>query len=196
MTTRLGALASSLDVDQWTRAKDRAAAFGLKGEPLPPYAATGGVPTTQVVYGIADYFYVDEVVTNIVVSVTLAAAGTAPTSLKLGLWSSAATPVCLAVTADLASDARWTFTGWKENALSSPYTILASGIHYLAFWINGVFATTNVQLAISAVSGTFGREIGANARRSASLKSPATTMAVSETGTYGILSNMPFLGWN
>ncbi len=191
--TRLGALTSGTDIDPWTRQKDFNAEIGIKAEIGHHFSSVA--PVSQRIYGGGIYLYTDEVITNIIVCVEVAGAGTAPTNLKLGLWSSAATPVCLAVTADLAADTRWTAsTSYKVCALTAPYTILASGLFYAAFWINGTFATTNLQLITSYGSGQFAAQIGSAKQRFGSVKTGATTMAVAETGTYAVSGSMPWLG--
>jgi hypothetical protein len=170
---------------------DLATALGIIADSGPPVG--GAVQTSQAVNFGAVYLYAGESIANIIVCVTTAGSGTAPTSLKLGLWSSAATPVCLAVTADLASDSRWTSAGQKVCALTGAYSVVTSGIYYPCFWINGTFASTNVQIMTIVASGQFGGQIGSGARRSGALKTGATTMAVADTGTYALAGNSPWL---
>jgi hypothetical protein len=178
-----------------TRRPDYLAAIGGSFSPM-QVASNSASPTSQSVSGVAVYLYANETVTNVLCGVVTAGAGTAPTALKLGVWSSAATPACLSVTSDLASDSRWTTQGWKVNALSSAYVVPTSGIYYLVFWINGTFATTNVSLATTAAGGYAGAPIGSNPRMFGSLKTSATTMAVSDTGTYAAAGGIPVLGWS
>jgi hypothetical protein len=185
-----------VDTGLWSRAKDFYAAVG--GTFSPVFVPVGGNPqSSQTIHGMAVYLYAGETVTNVICCVTIAGAGTAPTALKLGVWSSAATPVCLAVTADLATDSRWTSgTGWKVNALSSAYVVPSSGIYYLAFWINGAFATTNMSLSVSVPNLGPSQPIGSNPRMLGTLKTGATTMAVADTGTYGSTGSVTALGWS
>lgn len=176
------------------RDRDLRAAIGIKSSVFPAYSAAGAVPVSQTIYGVGCYLYAGETVTNIVSCVTTAAVGTAPTSLKLGLWSSATTPVCLAVTAELSGSANWTSTGWKNSALSSAYSVPSTGLYFAAFWINGVFGTTNLQIATGGVSGTFGGMATSGARRYGNVKTAATTMVAADTGAYGLSGTCPWLG--
>jgi hypothetical protein len=184
MATTLGSVVSTTNVDPWTREGDRLAALG-------PIAHTGmiagsGNPASQTVHGGGLYLYNGETVTNIVVFVQTAATGAAPTSLKLGLWSSAGTPVCLAVTAELNSDARWTSQGYKVNALTAALPITSSALYYPVFWINGAFGGTNVALSNHyGGSGVVGGAISGFKQWGGSIKAGTATMAVNDTGTYG-----------
>lgn len=143
-------------------------------------------PTSQLVHAIAHFLYKGEKITNVVAHVQTAAAGTAPTGLKLGIWSSAATPVCVAATADLAADARWTSQSFKVNALTATYVVPSDGIYYAVFWMNGAFGTTNLGLTCANGSGQVGNAIGTGKQLGGSVKAAATTMSVSDTGTYGV----------
>lgn len=193
MTARFGAITSSSDASPFTRQRDLDAALTVNTGPYAPIAAAN--PTSQNIYGLAHYLYSGETVTNIAVCVQTAASGAAPSNIKLGLWDSG-TPTCLAVTSDLASDSRWTSQGWKVCALTSPYAITSDGVYYLAFWINGAFGGTNVSLVYVTASGPWGTAVGAGKRRAGTLKTGATSMAASDTGTYGQAGNVPLMGWS
>jgi hypothetical protein len=157
------------------------------GEPIGQAAIT-----TQVVAAGGLLLHAGQVITNIIVCAQVAGIGAGvPTSLKLGLWSSAATPVCLAVTAELKDDARWLSQGWKVCALTAPYTIPTTDIYYPCFWENGAF-TTPLQLVISHSPGAYNTPIGSGKRMATSLKT-TTTMAVSDTGTYAQAGSIPLL---
>lgn len=176
--------------DPIRRQNDLTVGLGLiswGGQPV-----SAGVPTSQSVCGQAHYLYAGEIVTNIIVFVQTAAVGTVPTSLKLALWDSAATPNCLAVTAELKSDSRWTSQGWVVAALSSPYTITSSGIYYPAFWQNGAFGSTNLQVGMCNGSlGGSANIIGSGKRPYTALKTGATTMVATDTGSYSQTGAIP-----
>lgn len=175
------------------RTQDLRAAAGYFAASPPDLSSSGAaVAATQTVYGGAVYLYAGEVVTNVNVCVTTAAAGTAPTGLYLGVWDSG-TPTCLAATANLASDGRWTSTGWKANALSAPLTIGTTGVYYLALLENGVFGTTPIQFASANATAALGGPIGSGARLWCSLKTSATAMAASDTGTFAAVASVPVM---
>jgi hypothetical protein len=192
MTTPFGGLHSTLDVNPWTRYRDLLGALGVLSWPL-GIPTSGAIPTSQAVLGLAHYLYRDEVVSNLSVPVQTAGAGTAPTAIKLGVWSSAATPACLAVTAELRADASWNSTGWKMFALASRLTIPSDGLYYGAFLQNGSFGTTNIQLAQAGVVAVVGNPIGSGRRLYGSLKTGATDMAVTDTGTYAQAGSVPLI---
>jgi len=177
---------------QISRAKDLSNALGILSHGGQP---TGGaVLVSQAVLGQAHYLYAGDVVTNIIVAVTTAASGTNPTAIKLGLWNSLSTPVCLGVTASLEADARWTTVGWKVNALTAPITIATSGVYYPCYWSNGAFGSTPLQLALSSnnVAGTAGA-IGSAPAAYTALKTSATTMVATDTGTYSAVAAVPLM---
>lgn len=184
--TRFGAITTGTNVDPWTRRKDFLAAMGLLAEPWPNDASAGtaAVAANQQIHAAAVYLYNGETVTNIIVCVTTAASGAAPSLIKLGLWSSAATPACLAVTADLKSDSRWTSTGYKVCALSSPYAVTSSGIYYPVYLQNGAFGGTNVQFKLGASLASPGAAIGSNPQFGGTLGTGKTSMDVNDTGAY------------
>ncbi len=173
------------------------AATGFKALGLEP--VSNAVPATGTIFGNGVYLYAGEVITNILVAVATAAAGTAPTHIQVALWSSAATPVCLAVSAEDASNARWNSTGWKEVPLSAPYTVLADGLYYPSFLKVGAFGTTDVQLITGAANT--GSNIGglsAPAKRRAPTLGTgiANLSVVNDTGTYSGVTSTPSIGVN
>jgi len=174
------------------RRQDLNTAFGLTDRP-DYFGGSGAVPTSQTIFGHSVYLYAGETVSNIICCVTTAASGTTPTSLRLGLWDSG-TPTCLAVTPELSADSRWTSTAWKVNALSANYQVPTDGVYYAAFFINGVFGTTNLQLLTVNLAGQINNLIGSGKRPTTSLKTAAASMAAGDTGTYGAGVVVPWLG--
>lgn len=151
-------------------------------------------PTTQTVMGAGVYLYAGQIVTNIHVCVQTAGVGADPTAAAVGFWSSAASPVCLAIGPDLVAGGLLKSQGWKTMALSAPYTVLTDGWYYPSFWINGVYGGTNVQLVSMGTMGQAGTPIGSGVRRFGALKSTvATAPAVNDTGTYASSAFCPVM---
>lgn len=196
MTNRFDATPASTLVDPWRRQNDFLVALGLKGETFDLSNAAGSTTiATQVIKGTGRYFYTGEVITTLYVCVAVAAAGTAPTLLKLGVWSAAATPACLAVTADLSADSSWTSVGIKGFNLASVYTVTSDAQLYLAELINGTFGTTQPQLNSGAATSGQSVPIGSNRRRNATLGTGQTDMTVAATGAYTAAAAPIWFGW-
>ncbi len=167
-----------------SRLEDFAADTGIIAQPTLTLV-TGAAAATQVIYGTGVHLYAGESITNIIVNVTTAGAGTTPTNLRLGLWNSAATPVCVANTPDIAATGSLTSNGYKVTAISAgPYVVPASGLYYAAVWQNGAFGSTPVAFSVINQSGPQANTIVTKAPF-VQLKTGATTMAVGDTGTYG-----------
>lgn len=192
--TTLGATGSAMNVDPWARQADLTTALGFIATSFPPFTATSvAALASQRNYASGLYLYAGETITNVCCCVTTAGAGTAPTSIKLGLWSSASPAVCLALTSNLAADARWTSLGWKVNALTAPYSVTTSGLYYASLWTDGAFGTTPLQLAVGATDGAFGGPLGAGPYKNWQ-KSSIATLTVADTATYATGGNQPWLG--
>ena len=178
-------------LDPMRRRSDLWNALGVIAVSEPGLTNQGGVnPTSQTIVAGAIYLYAGQAITNIIVGVQTAGTSTAPTGIYLGLWDSASTPNCLAATANLAADARWTSQGWKVNALSAAYTPTTSGIYYAAFLQNGAFAGTNLGVASSQGSGGTSATL-VSARPWTALGTGKTTMAALDTGTYSVAGSIP-----
>ncbi len=100
-------------------------------------------PTSQKVYGSMVGLNAGDVVSNVFMALSTAGAGTTPTGIYLGLYTTAG--VQLAVSANLAANSGWTGTGIKSFALSSPYTVTTAGGYYLCLLQNGTWGTTSMQ---------------------------------------------------
>lgn len=163
---------------------------GLIAESFPLAGIAGSITlTTQIVYGAGLYLLRGEVITGVAFVTAVAGTSTAPAGFKVGLWSSAATPVVLALSADAAADACLTTAGPMLLPFTTPYTVPADGTYYPSAWENGAFAGTALKL--SGVTGVVGQQglggAGAAAalpnRFTTALKTTAT-LAVLDTGTY------------
>lgn len=159
---------------------------------------SNAVPTSGTIFANGVYLYAGEVVTNILVAVATAASGTAPTHIQTALWSSATTPVCLAVSAEDKDNTRWSSTGWKEVPLSAPFTITADGLYYPSFLKVGTFGTTDLQLITGAANP--GSNIGGTTsgkRRAPTIASGVSVLsAVNDTGSYNGATSTPTIGVN
>jgi hypothetical protein len=84
-------------------------------------------------------------VTNCLTAIITAAAGTAPTLLKMALLDR--NFVVLGQSANLASDPLWTSQGTKQVALTAPLTVPSDNLYYVASLLVGSFGTTQPQFA-------------------------------------------------
>lgn len=120
-----------------------------------PAQCSGGLVTvaSQRIYGGGIGLAAGDVVTNIHVGVAVAGTSTAPTTIRLGLATSAG--VIVATTADLHASANWTETGIPTSALTVPgaYTVPSDGLYYPCFLQNGSWAGTAMQLFMATALG-------------------------------------------
>lgn len=148
------------------RAQTRLTARGLIAENSPVEGFQAGNPITskQVYAGLVGLVKGD-VITQIVVCIQTAAAGTAPTLVKLGLMDAAG--VVLAATANVGSDVKWNSTGLQGFNLTTPFTITADGGYYPCFLqdLTSPWGTTALQLArFSNFLAMMGKQFGSGAR--------------------------------
>jgi hypothetical protein len=111
-------------------------------------ASDSAALTTQVMTTVAVYLTSGETVTNITFKSGATAAGT-PTNWWFALYDTAATSALIAQSADQTT-AAWAADTSKTLALSTPYRVTTSGIHYAAVMVK---ATTPPTL----VGATLGR---------------------------------------
>lgn len=105
---------------------------GLISEGLPVLlCASSLTPVSQTVYALPQGLKQGQVVTNIVLNVITAGAGTVPTSIFVGLCDS--TGARVAVSANLKSSVIWTATGYAVAPLTPAYTVPADGLYYAEF---------------------------------------------------------------
>lgn len=162
-------------------------------------ANTNQVLTSGRIYQVSLGLLKGDVVTNILVSVPVAAVGAAPTLIRLGLADS--TTTMLAVTANVASSANWlTANVIYAFALSAPYTVLADGLYQLVILQNGSFATTQPQVGARSQAQPLTSQISSGPRRfghsstNGNTDLPAVASAL-PTMTTGVVS-MPWLAVN
>lgn len=117
------------------------AGLGITSETYRITHGTGFAALTsqQIVCGLLALLEGDTV-TNIILEVAIAAAGTSPTTMRIGLADSAG--VMLAVSANENAAATWP-TGFKAIAMGTPYPVTTSGVYYCCIIQNGAFGTTN-----------------------------------------------------
>lgn len=119
-------------------------ARGLIAEAHDMVNPAGNALASQTVYASLLGLRSGDTVTNIVVNVQVAGAGTVPTDVFFGLYSTAGTR--LALTADVSADAGLTATGYQDFALTAPYQVTADDGYYVVALQNGSWGTTAVQL--------------------------------------------------
>lgn len=122
------------------------AALGFKAQTFPaPTLTNGGLLASQGILGSAIYLQAGQVISNVVVGVAQAGAGTAPTTIRLGVANSSG--VMQAVTANVAGSANWTAGVANVSfPLTASWTVPASGLYYVLVYVSGGFTTTALQL--------------------------------------------------
>lgn len=153
----------------------RATACGYISETAPLVGVSSTVAlSAQGVRATSLGLRAGDVVTNIIVCVQTAAAGTAGV-VTVGFYSAAS--ALLASSADV--QASFTSTGQKTLAVSTPYTVPADGLFYAAILMSTAYGTT--QPAIMSAGGAGGSVALAGKSRpwwlhggQASLPNPAT----------------------
>jgi hypothetical protein len=159
-----------------------AVARGLLSEPYSCSGANAGrTMATQAVLGVLNPVTFGTVVSGVAYCITVAAAGTLPTATFVGLFD--LTGVQLAVSADVKALANWNATGIFSSPFTTPWTVTQDGCVYAAILKNGVYGTTEPQIAtMTSIVGT-GSKLGANAAGAvtqtgqATMPSPATFVA-------------------
>jgi hypothetical protein len=143
-------------------AQSACVARGLLAEPYPLAQANAGrTLATQAALGVLVPVSFGTIVSGVAVCRTVAAAGTLPTAVFVAITD--LTGVQLAVSADVKALANWNATGLTSFAFSTPWTVTQDGAVYAAILKNGVYGSTEPQVAtMTAVTGT-GSALGANA---------------------------------
>lgn len=137
-------------------------AQGLLSEPYALAQVNAGrTMPTQALLGVLQPVLFGTTVSGVAVCIQTAAAGTLPTGVFVGLYD--LTGVQLAVSADVKALANWNTTGLFSFAFSTPWVVTADGAAYACILKNGVYGTTEPQIAtMTAVVGS-GQKLGANA---------------------------------
>jgi hypothetical protein len=159
-----------------------AIARGLLAEPYPLAQVNAGrTLATQAALGVLVPVQFGTIVSGVAVCIQTAAAGTLPTGVFVALTD--LTGVQLAVSADVKALANWNATGIFSFAFTTPWTVTQDGAVYAAILKNGVYGSTEPQIAtMTAVVGS-GQKLGANAAGAvtqtgqATMPSPATLVA-------------------
>lgn len=161
------------------------------GETFPLSQANGArTLPTQVALGALLPVYGGDVISGLAFCVSVAAVGAVPTGLYLALYDLLG--VRLAVSANAASDSKWTSTGVKSIAFAAAYTVpaVSTGSLYAAILKDGVFAGTEPQIAaMAAVVGT-GQALGSNAKPAVTQTAQATMPA---PATFAAVDSYPWL---
>jgi hypothetical protein len=139
-----------------------AIARGLLAEPYPLAQVNAGrTLATQAALGVLVPVQFGTIVSGVAVCIQTAAAGTLPTGVFVALTD--LTGVQLAVSADVKALANWNATGIFSFAFTTPWTVTQDGAVYAAILKNGVYGSTEPQIAtMTAVVGS-GQKLGANA---------------------------------
>jgi hypothetical protein len=116
--------------------------------------------TSQTPIAAAVFIPPGQTVTGIALSLTVAAAGTAPTGFFVALTSPTK---MLAQSANLAASAALTATGTQQFALSATYQANAAdsptGLYYVYGLLNGAFSVTQPTFARGTGVGNSGRPL-------------------------------------
>jgi len=152
--------------EAFTGKPDREAAAGVaRGLLAEPYELAGVTATrtlaTQAVLGVLCPVTFGTVVSGVACCISVAAAGTLPTGVFVAIYD--LTGVQLAVSADVKALANWNTTGLFSFAFGTPWTVTQDGCVYACILKNGVYGTTEPQIAtVTPVVGS-GAKLGANA---------------------------------
>jgi hypothetical protein len=161
-----GALTVPASAEAFTGKPDREAAAGIaRGLLGEPYSLSGVNSTrtlaTQALLGVLNPVTFGTTVSGVCVCISVAAAGTLPTGVFVALYD--LTGVQLAVSADVKALANWNTTGLFSFAFSAPWVVTQDGCVYACILKNGVYGTTEPQVAtMTAIVGS-GAKLGANA---------------------------------
>lgn len=178
-----------------TRQQTLLTALGIISEPyrLAGVTGTGAITSQQITCALIGLLSAD-VVTNIVVCLSTAGVGTAPTLIRLGLATTSGT--ILAVTADVHASSAFTSTGFAVIPLTSPYTVTSTAGYYACILENGAFGTTPMALygtATAAAQVAF--SLSSNPTPYASQNSQSDLPGVSSSMTLGGgATHLPWIG--
>jgi hypothetical protein len=164
------------------------AAEGIVAENFPPTLANNqSALASQLVFGNLVGIRGGTVCTGIVLRVFTAAAGTTPTTARVGLADS--TGKILVLSGNVNAAASWA-QGPRQFAFTAPYTTLADGGYYACVVINGTYGTTQ-PMALMAGSGAgagltvIGSNVPPTFTWAAQSDLPAVGASLTLTGTTG-----------
>lgn len=140
---------------------------------------------TGVMTSVAILLYAGDIVTNLSFTSGATAAGT-PTHWFFALYDTSATPALAGQSADQAS-AAWTASTTKTLALSAPYTVTATGIHYASVLVTATTPPTLLGESMNATAAgavIAGMKVVARTSGSAlAATAPATIATPTTVGT-------------
>jgi len=190
--TGLAAGSAPTDAAQIQQAADQAEYY-LNGAPafirynMPRRSAGGNLAalTTQVMTSAAILLYAGDVVTNLTF-MSGATAASVPTNWWFALYDTSATPALIAQSADQTTTA-WAADTAKTLALSSPYTVAATGIYYAAVMVKATTVPTligaSVQADASGAVVTGQKVLARTSGSSLTATAPATIATPTTVGT-------------
>jgi hypothetical protein len=145
----------------------------LLGESYPLAQVNAGrTLATQALLGVLVPVQFGTIVSGVGYCIQTAAAGTLPTATFVAIYD--LTGVQLAVSADVKALANWNATGLFSSAFTTPWTVTQDGAVYACILKNGVYGTTEPQIAtMTAVTGS-GKALGSNAAGAVTQAAQAT----------------------
>lgn len=166
-----------------------AIARGLLAEPYPLAQVNAGrTLPTQALLGVLVPVQAGMVISGVAVCIQTAAAGTLPTGVFLGITD--LTGVRLGISADSKALALWNATGLFSFALTTAYSVTTDGAVYACLVKDGVYGTTEPQIAtMTAVTGS-GAALGSNAPGAVTQAAQTT---VPTTATWTANASYPWL---
>ncbi len=169
--------------------KEQGLGLCAESTPLSQFIA-GAALTSQQVQGVCVGLRAGAVVTNLATCLTVAASGTAPTHMRMGIADS--TGKILGVTADTTAAASWTI-GVVSLALSASLTIPTSGLYIVCLVQNGAFSVTQPSFArVVAVDASQNAAIGSNPPRAFQWAGQTDLPAVNSSVTLTAASTFTF----
>lgn len=179
-----------------TREALMGAAWGIKGQAWDPYSAAvgGGALTSQRLSGALCGLQVGDVVSNIILNVSQAASGTAPTGLFVGLYDTAGN--LKASSNNLNANAIWTSLGYAVAPLSASFTVTTAGGYFLAALQNGAFGTTNLNVTKNTNVGSNLTLAGPSGLARNPLQNGQTTLPNPATFTAAAGTDNIWMGWS
>lgn len=115
-------------------------ASGIQAENFDPVVATAGTaPATQKVFGDLFGFSAGQVIAGIVLRNVVAAVGTLPTTVRVGIADAQGN--MLAISGNLNALANWA-AGPNLLPFATPFTVPSDGGYYVCFVVNGVWGST------------------------------------------------------
>lgn len=155
-------LTSAAQIPTASELKEQGLGLCAESSPLSGFVA-GTALTSQRVQGVCVGLRAGAVIDHVATCLTVAASGTSPTHMRMGLAD--LTGKMLAVTADTTAAATW-LIGVVSLALTAAYTVPTSGLYIIALVQNGTFSVTEPSFATqTAVDASQNAAVGSNPPR-------------------------------